>query len=138
MKIYIERDNVDEYINNYINKLNQQDISQEELEARLNNHLNDNLIVKYDKRWQDNQFNYLIDLILFNKEGYWIFIDLMKMPHIEFEHYTQKSRRSYEKGNVPITMAEKELPEENFKLYKLLKTNDFKTMNVDLNFNIPK
>ena len=65
----------------------------------------------------------------------------MKMPHVEFEHYSQKGRKSYEKGNISDYMAKKELRPKNYEIYKQFKSfNDKKqgTTELEIDYTIQK
>lgn len=78
----------------------------------------DKVIRKYTKQEQDMYLAHVCDTILNVDGGYWQIVENMNyMP--EFEHYSFKSTLSYEKGNVPKTVAKRELTIKQYgNLYK--------------------
>ena len=123
MTIYLRADQLDAYILKYMARLEKQGLNEEEVDVRIKSHLRTNVVIKYSKEWQDAKYNELLYLITDVPGGYWQVQELIRIPHVEFQHYTQTGRRSYEKGNVTLTMAKKELPARQFEIYKLLKVN---------------
>ena len=117
--IYLLDNQLEEYIFKYAERLEEQGLDDKEIELRLKSHLSTNVIVKYSKEWQDKKYQELLHLISDVPGGYWQVQEYIRNPHVEFEHYKHRGRRSYEKGNVTLSMAKKELPEQQFEIYKL-------------------
>ena len=140
MTIYLKAEQLDAYTLKYITRLKNQGLSEEQVDLRIKSHLRTNVVIKYSKEWQDAKYNELIYLINDVPGGYWQVQELICSPHVEFTHYKQLGRRSYEKGNVPLVMASKELSPKQFEMYKLLKTNKrfnkdgFEELDVDIEF----
>lgn len=117
MTIYLKDKEIDKYIVKYIKRLEKYNVNPEEIDNRVTEHLQNNVVIKYSKEWQDEVWNNLMDT--WNQPGgYWVLQDYLKMRHVEFEHYKQSTRRSYEKSNVSIDMAKKELHPKHFEGYK--------------------
>lgn len=114
MTIYLEQSKVLPYVKDYAERLRENGLSEDETIMRLESHLKNNVIILYSKEWQDDVFNYLLWTIQNVEGGYWIIQEYCNMPHVEYEHYSQRGKRSYEKNNVSEPMAKKELSEENF------------------------
>jgi len=123
MTIYLKAEEVEKYLERYIGKLEEYGLNDEEIEKRLEYHTKNNIVIKYTKEWQNKVWDNLMDT--WNQQGgYWVIQDYIHTPHVEFEHYTQKHKRSYEKGNVPLGMASKELTDKSFRFYKHFKKFD--------------
>lgn len=76
------------------------------------------IIRRYSKEEQDASLAAVIKTILEVPGGYWQIVDNMNfMP--DFEHYKMRNVLSYEKGNVPKTIAAKELTIKQYQnIYK--------------------
>lgn len=87
-------------------------------EENLGEYYTTRVVRKYTKTEQDENLQKIIDTILNVPGGYWQVIEHMNyLP--EFEHYGMKSVLSYEKQNVPKTIAKKELLYKKYqKIYK--------------------
>lgn len=85
---------------------------------KLGAYYTNRVIKKYSKAEQDAHLKSVIDTILNVPGGYWQIVENMNyMP--EFEHHKFKSTLSYEKGNVPKTVAKRELSIKQYaKVYK--------------------
>lgn len=121
MSIYLEQGELDDYVKKYKQRLRESGLSEDEVSVRLESHLKTNVIILYTKEWQDKAFNELLWTIQNVEGGYWIVQEYCNMPHVEFEHYSQRARRSYEKNNISNNMAKKELSPENFENFKRFK-----------------
>lgn len=126
MTIYLLDNQLEDYILRYSERLEQQGLNDKEIELRLKSHLSTNVVIKYSKKWQDIKYKELLYLITDVPGGYWQVQEYINNPHVEFEHYKHRSRRSYEKGNVSLSMAKKELPENQFEIYKLFNKSKIK------------
>lgn len=93
-------------------------IADEIPEHQLGEYYTQRVVQKYSKEDQDAFLAEVINTIMNVPGGYWQIVDNMAyMP--EFEHYAHKGVVSYEKGNVPKTVAIRELTVETYrKLYK--------------------
>lgn len=84
------------------------DVSKEMPEDQLGAYYTNVCIKKYTPEEHDAHFQEVCNTILNVRGGYWQIVDNMDyMP--EFEHYKMKGMLSYTKGNVPKTIAAKEL-----------------------------
>lgn len=100
--------------NEIYNHIRNLDIDENELPAYFTNVI----IQKYSKEKQDAMLANVIDLILNVPGGYWQIVENMDyLP--EFEHYKWRNTISYEKANVPKTVAKRELTFFQYrKIYK--------------------
>ena len=112
-KIYITYDELPKFTQTYFDKLEGFGIPEEDRMEMFKIYLKNSVILKYSKDWQDENLSYWIDTILNVPGGYWIVQDLIRQPHVEYEHYNQKSKMSYEKGNVSLYRANIELKKSN-------------------------
>lgn len=142
MKYYLEQGQLDDHIQSMKSKFIEKGVPVEELEDKLELHIRKNVIIKYTKGWQDEKLKFWLDLIA-TPEGYWIAQEAIISPHNEFTHYKMRRQMSYERGNVPEHIAERELSEESFAQFQ--QNNKFKPMadieveiDVDINTNIYK
>ena len=136
MTIYLLDNQLEKYIYNYSKRLEEQGLNDEEIEIRLKSHLSTNVIIKYSKNWQDRVYKELLHLIMEVPGGYWQVQEYISRPHVEFEHYKHRSRKSYEKGNVSLAMAKKELPKHQFEIYKLINKSKIETVDKELELDI--
>jgi len=119
--IYLTEKQLSEYILKYSQRLEDSGLNKDEVEIRLESHLKTNVVIKYTKAWQDRVYKELMYIWTEVPGGYWQLQDLMHSPHVEFEHYSNRSKQSYEKGNVSLSMAKKELCPEQYKFYETSK-----------------
>jgi hypothetical protein len=121
MTIYIEQDNIERYIQEYTKKLEENELSDKEVDNRLEQHLKNNVVIKYSKKWKQERFDELMHIWTEVPGGYWILQEYIKMQHVEFQHPSQAHKKSYEKFNVSDNMAQKELTEAGYNYYKFFK-----------------
>ena len=116
-KMYLTEEELLLFSIKYFDKLIELGVPEENHQDLYKNFLKNNVIIKYSKKWQDDNLNYWIDLILNVPGGYWIVQELIQQPHVEYEHYKFKQKMSYEKGNVSKHRANIELRKENREAY---------------------
>jgi len=94
------------------------DVAKNVPQEKLGAYYTNRVIKKYSKAEQDAHLASVIDTILNVPGGYWQIVENMNyMP--EFEHAKYKGTLSYEKGNVPKTVAKRELSIKQYaKVYK--------------------
>ena len=116
-KMYLTEEELPLFSIKYFDKLIEMEIPQEEHQDLYRKFLKNNVIIKYSKKWQDDNLQYWIDTIQQIPGGYWIVQELINQPHVEYEHYNFKQKMSYEKGNVSTHRANIELKKENREAY---------------------
>lgn len=121
MTIYLNAEDVEKYLDTYMQRLDTVNLSKEDIDKRIESHLKNTVVIKYTQEWQDKIFDELMHIWTEVPGGYWILQDYMHSPHVEFEHYKHRCRKSYEKGNVSLVMAKRELTERQYKFYKHVK-----------------
>jgi hypothetical protein len=126
MTIYLKIEQLELYCDRFCTKLIDKDYPEETIQIILNRHLQNDVVIKYTKAWQDDILQYLISICLNVPGGYWILQDYCRMAHVEFEHYSLRGQISYEKGNVGVQTARRELSPEAFDDFErnVLKSKD--------------
>ena len=132
-KMYLTEKELPTFSTNYIQKLEDLGVPEEEHEELLQRFLKSHVILKYSKEWQDDNLNYWIDTILTQPGGYWMVQDLIQQPHVEYEHYNFKQKMSYEKGNVSKHRANIELKEENREAFNFFHDKKYKEGVIEVN-----
>lgn len=84
------------------------DVSKTMNPEKMGEYYTKRVVRKYSKKEQEEYFDVICDTILNVPGGYWQIVDNMNyLP--EYEHYRMKTMLSYEKDNVPRTIAKREL-----------------------------
>jgi len=136
MTFYVQQDKLQDYEESFRQKLRDRGYDEETVDRCTDRHMKENVVAIYTKNWQDEHLGYWIWTILNVPGGYWIAQDISQQPHVEFEHYRLKGSMSYEKGNVGLRTAKRELSKENYKNYKMAqKSND---CHIYQEFTVPK
>lgn len=117
MNIYLEKKDVVTYYKGKHEELELKGYTEYEINSILAAQYTNSTNIKYSKEEQDSLLNYWFHIILEVDGGYWQFIELMQQPHSEFCHYNHKNMASYERNNVPKTIAKKELDERAYERY---------------------
>lgn len=98
-RIYLEKEELRQHLKKVAN---------EKSENELGKYFSNVCVKRYTKKEQDDMLEYLLYLIREVPGGYWQVVENMDyMP--EFEHYKFRRTLSYEKHNVPKTVAMNEL-----------------------------
>jgi hypothetical protein len=117
MNIYLEKKDVVKYYKGKQDELSLKGYTEYEINSILAAQYTNSTNIKYSKEEQDRLLEYWFHIILEVDGGYWQFIELMQQPHSEFCHYNFKNMASYERNNVPKTIAERELDEKAYNRY---------------------
>lgn len=141
MSIILEPGDIPKSIDRYVDMLERQGLSSENIDRRIDSYLKNHVVLKYSKEWQDARLDEMIKTILEVDGGYFQIQELLNQPHVEFEHHRERNRQSYEKGNVSDAMAKRELTEHGYKSYtkfKQLRKSKMVDCDVNVGVNIPK
>ena len=114
----IDKKNAKVHFETRIEHWKEQGLDEYEVTCKVADEYTNKTQLLYTKEEQDKLLDYWIHIILETKGGYWQFIELMQQPHSEFQHYSLRGQHSYEKNDVPITHAKRELHPEAFERYK--------------------